>query len=235
VNHSVAADIICRDVDQKLLGTRNVRKNEWIRWPTKDIWRAFLRSAGWLSVEWAVVYGGADWITSLHNYRFSLKTGLDFRLPFVPSAAVVYLSLFPMLWLAPFIFNSPARLRAFAHTLGIVIAVSGISFLLLPIEAINIHMPERALPVVFRFADWINLTYNDFPSLHVSMTVVCAIFYSRSSPMPIGILFWLWATMIALATLLTRQHYIADVLAGGLLGTLVGVPLASRVMNSRET
>jgi membrane-associated phospholipid phosphatase len=168
------------------------------------------------------VYGGADQITSLHEFRVSVQTRLDSAIPFVPAAAIFYLSLFPMLWLAPFVLHTAGQLREFALNLAIVILISGVGFVLLPVEPIEIHIVEADFSVsLFQFADGINLKYNCFPSLHVAMAVVCAERYCRSKSAKMRIVFWLWAATIALSTLLTRQHYISDVAAGGLLGAVV--------------
>jgi membrane-associated phospholipid phosphatase len=207
--------------------------NASLRIPSLQFFRLFLWNATWVTCLWFVVYGGADWITSLHKFRVSVQTPLDVAIPLVPVAAIVYLSLFPMLWLAPFVLHTPQQLREFALNLAIVILVAGIGFVLLPVEPIASNSVETNFSVsVFHFADEINLKYNCFPSLHVAMAVVGAASFSRATSARIASVFWLWAVMIALSTLLTRQHYIVDILAGGLLGAAVTFKRPS--MPSRE-
>jgi membrane-associated phospholipid phosphatase len=189
--------------------------------PSLDFFGLFLWEAAWVTCLWFVVYGGADWITSLHNYRVSFHTQIDSAIPFIPAAAIFYLSLFPMLWLAPFILNTPQQLRAFAKGLAIAILIAGIGFLFLPAEPPAVHLVDTGLPSrLFDFADWINLKYNLFPSLHVAMAVVCAASFSCSKSPKVKVFFWLWSCAVALSTVLTQQHYIIDVVAGGLLGIL---------------
>jgi membrane-associated phospholipid phosphatase len=174
-----------------------------------------------LSCLWLLIYGGTNWITGRHDYRVTLRTRLDFVLPFVPSTAIVYLSLFPMLWLSPFVLRSPAKLRDYARRLAIVILVSGVGFLLIPAQPIDASLSStNSRNYIFQFADWINLTHNDFPSLHVSMAIVAAACYSRHGSWKNAILYWTWASMIALSTLLTRQHYFVDAVAGSFVGML---------------
>jgi membrane-associated phospholipid phosphatase len=173
-------------------------------------------------IEWVVVYGGASWITGLHDYRVRLHTPLDAQIPFVPLAAVIYLSLFPMLWLSPLVLQTPRRLRSFARALAVLIALSGIGFLALPAESIDETREARhGIGVAFRLADWLNLDHNYLPSLHVGIAVVCAFAYSRNGSRKVGVICWLWAAAIALSTLLTHQHYLADVAAGAALGFLI--------------
>ena len=73
---------------------------------------------------------------------------------------------------------------------------------------------------LFLVADRANLTYNLVPSLHVALTNVCvAAFASRATGMGTALL-WIWATGIAVSTLLTHQHHVFDVLTGWLLASL---------------
>jgi membrane-associated phospholipid phosphatase len=144
----------------------------------------------------------------------------------MPEAAIVYLSLFPMLWLSPFVLRSPVQLRTFATSLAAVIVISGIGFLFVPAEPIAASTIGSSLfGRLFHIADWVNLEHNYFPSLHVGMAIVCAIHYGGSSSRTAAVLFSFWAVAIAIAALLTRQHYIVDVLAGGALGILVALTL----------
>jgi len=53
------------------------------------------------------------------------------------------------------------------------------------------------------------------------MAVVCAAAYARKSCSGMAGLFWAWAAAVAASTLLTRQHYVADVVVGALLGYVV--------------
>jgi membrane-associated phospholipid phosphatase len=194
----------------------------WIRWPDRRCWSAFFHASAWLMLLWVVVYGGANWLTGLHDYRVRLDTRLDGQMPFVPATAIIYLSLFPMLWLSPFVLQTPQRLKSFAWTLAALIALSGIGFLILPAEPVYAAPDaEGAIGVVFRFADWLNLDHNYLPSLHVGMAVVCAGAYSRCGPITLGVISWLWAAAITFSTLLTHQHYVADAVAGAALGFLV--------------
>lgn len=186
------------------------------------MWQIFLSAGVVLSVEWIIVYGGANWITSLHHYRVPLRTRFDTAIPFIPAAVVFYLSLFPMLWIAPFILHTSRELRAFAWALSSAILIAGIGFVVFPAQPIDLRSIETdRFGRMFHFADWINLDYNYFPSLHVAMAVICAASFSRSKSTTIGIVFWLWAVLIALSTLPTHQHYVSDVMAGGLLGAVV--------------
>lgn len=186
------------------------------------LWGYFLGQAAWVTCLWLAVYGGANWITGLHSYRVGLWTNLDLAIPFVPLAAPVYLSVFPMLWLAPLMLRTRDELHSYAKALGWLIVISGVVFVLLPAESIYTRpVPNGVLGTIFQFADQLNMTHNFFPSLHVGMAATCAYAYSRVSSRRTATIFWLWAAAIAVSTLLIHEHYLADVPTGGLLGIFV--------------
>ena len=190
-------------------------------WPNRAIWQAFVKCGAWLTPEWVIVYVGADWIAGLHSYRVPLESVVDRQIPFVPQASIVYLSLFPMLWLAPFRLQTPGELRRFAAALGWLIAISGVGFLVLPSQAVRSTPGVSGISgPIFQFADWVNLSFNYLPSLHVGMAVVCARVYSRLASPMLTAGFWLWAVAIAISTLLTHQHFIIDVGIGAACGMI---------------
>jgi membrane-associated phospholipid phosphatase len=61
--------------------------------------------------------------------------------------------------------------------------------------------------------------YNCFPSLHVAQCYVSALACFRVNKSA-GIAACLWASLVAISTIFTKQHYIADVVAGAILGLL---------------
>nr|WP_261360692.1 phosphatase PAP2 family protein [Aeoliella straminimaris] len=135
-------------------------------------------------------------------------------MPFVPQAIVVYLSLFPMTWLAPFVLRTRQQLATFAAALAVLIVCSGCGFLLIPSEEVrSTPVVDGWVAPVFRFADEVNLSFNNLPCLHVGMAVLCAYFYSQGKSTRARAIVWLWAIAIGISTLVTHQHYIADVVA----------------------
>lgn len=199
-------------------------------WPNRACWAAFAGYGVALTLLWIVVYGGASWFTSLHGWRVRLDIDADWSIPFVPAASVVYLSLFPMVWLAPWLLQTPEQLRRFAVALAILFVCSGVGFLFLPSDEVRpAPGPTGFFGAVFDFADWINLSHNHLPCLHVGMAVVCASAYSVAGGRLQTLGMWLWAAAIAVSTLLTHQHYLADVAAGAALSLLIARGSASSI------
>jgi membrane-associated phospholipid phosphatase len=190
-----------------------------LQWPDAACWRTTAIYGAAIFLLWLLVYGGANWVTGLHGRRVALQTSLDAAVPFVPAAAVIYLTVYVMPWIAPFVLHTPARLRELARALALAILLAGIGYLLVPAELIDTG-PTNAETVgrLYQLADWINLTHNYFPSLHVGIAVVCAVTFSRYSTRSAGTIYWLWAALIAISTMLTEQHYVLDVVVGAMLG-----------------
>lgn len=172
-----------------------------------------------LQLLWLITYGGASWITSLHGYRVRLHSDAELEIPFVPAAAIVYLSLFPLLWMSVFVIPTAEQLRQFAQGMAAMFVIAAIVFLLLPGQTVRDPIAEPGLiGAVYRLADQVNLSHNYLPSLHVAMGVFCAKFYSRECRPTATIAFWLWAVAIAISTLLIHEHYVLDLLTGAALG-----------------
>jgi membrane-associated phospholipid phosphatase len=55
--------------------------------------------------------------------------------------------------------------------------------------------------------------YNDFPSLHTSLSTILAIHWVKINR-PVGMVLSIWTVLIVASTLLIKQHYIPDVIFG---------------------
>jgi len=98
-----------------------------------------------------------------------------------------------------------------------VMVVSYVGFLLYPTAA-----PRPAHVFGDGFSAWslrhtylVDTPYNCFPSLHVAYAFVSALTCFRVHR-GVGAAAGLWAALIGVSTLYTKQHYIADVIAGTL-------------------
>ncbi|KPA17456.1 Phosphatidic acid phosphatase type 2/haloperoxidase [Candidatus Magnetomorum sp. HK-1] len=138
-------------------------------------------------------------------------------IPFLPNSIFLYLSLFPFMimsiWSAE---NDWKRSRTFYAMLLATIIACGF-FALLPIYAIrmNVSMIGGIVGWLWRMLYSTDTATNLFPSLHAAFAYLSASDLHEKE----GCWSWLaplWATAILISTLTTRQHNIAD-LAGGLL------------------
>lgn len=168
-----------------------------------------------------LIYGGTNAVTAHRSFRVRVFLDAELNIPFVPEAAIIYMSIYPLFLAAPFILRKRQEFVALAVTLNIVILVAGICFLLLPAQVgYPLQTDFGVFPNVYHFADRLSLAYNLVPSLHVALAVICiSVFAARSSR--IGrTLFWLWAMAIATSTLLIHKHHLLDVVTGYMLAWL---------------
>jgi membrane-associated phospholipid phosphatase len=177
-----------------------------------------------LLVWFVLIYGGADYLTGLHNVRFRLHLPVELGIPFVPAMVVFYNSMHLTYMIAPFILRTRPEMNAIAMTWVLITLCAGIVFLLVPSEDAFPTPPDAALGRwrgMFRLADQANLRFNSFPSMHVAWGIVCVDVYARSAGWLGRSCLWCWGVGMVLSTVLLHQHHLADA-AGGLALALVG-------------
>jgi membrane-associated phospholipid phosphatase len=180
---------------------------------------------GWRGAAICVALGAADYVTSLgyealnHGpYRLFLRTPIDQALPVVPIFVVPYVSLQPFIYGSLVIFLL-FRARIFQSAVVSMILTFLVSYAFFAFLQTYVERPVLTVDDVFtrmiRDVYSGDPPFNDFPSLHVSTSAIIAIhwwrFSRRFGPLPA-----VWAALIAMSTVLVRQHYLADV-AGGLI------------------
>jgi membrane-associated phospholipid phosphatase len=180
---------------------------------------------GWKGVAFCVALGVADYVASLgydylnhEPYRFFLRTAFDQSLPVVPIFVVPYVSLQPFIYASLVIFLL-FRARIFQSAVLSMIVTFLVSYLFFAFAQTFVDRPVLSGQDVFtsmvRGVYAGDHPFNDFPSLHVSTSTIIAIHwwrFSRKFSWPLII----WAGLIALSTVMVKQHYVADI-AGGLI------------------
>ena len=200
-----------------------MKDEPFLAWPGWD----HLRYAALLSLAatlwFLAVYGGADLLTARRDLRVPVHFSAELSIPFVPSMTVLYMSLYGLFVLAPFVLRTRRDLAAAVSAISAAIAASGVCFLLFPAELAFAPVRDEQLGAwagLYRTADGLNLTYNLLPSLHVAFAVICAAVFSPRGPLPVKVALWLWVSLIAASTVLTHQHHILDVVTGWLLAVV---------------
>ena len=201
-------------------------REKFLAWPGREAAvYAYGVLAPLLTVVFFAVYGGADLMTGLHDYRVRLHMDWEVQLPLVPSMILFYMSVYPACVLLPLMIRTRCELYAAVWTLMAVTMAGGVVFLVCPGQVAwaaptDVELgPWRRL---YRFADTINLRHNYCPSLHVAWAVVIAELACRRGAVLARILIRCWVGGVAVSTMLTHQHYLADVVVGlavGLVGT----------------
>lgn len=150
--------------------------------------------------------------------RLFLRTPLDQALPVVPIFAVPYVSLQPVIYasLVIFLLFRARLLQSAGLSLTAAFLISYVFFAFL-----QTFVERPTLTGGDVFSQLVRDVYagdhpfNDFPSLHVATSSIIAIHWWRFSRRT-GYVAAIWAVLVAMSTVLIRQHYLADV-AGGLI------------------
>ena len=144
------------------------------------------------------------------------ELALDRVVPLQPTWALVYGSLYLFLILLPvFVVRQEEQIRRTFLAYLTVWIVSYVCFLVYPTMA---PRPAKVIGEGFvvwglRFLYSSDPPYNCFPSLHVAHSFVSALTCYRIHR-GVGIAAALCASLVGVSTLYTKQHYIADVIAG---------------------
>jgi membrane-associated phospholipid phosphatase len=173
------------------------------------------------ALTFAVLYGLGSSLSAAVPWRVPLAMPLDSALPFWPGAAAIYLTIMPVLLLGPFVLRDlPSLLPLFA-TLVLETSIAFVFFILLPADPPAIHCCQPSLAgALFHVADTLNLERNYLPSLHVAFAFTAATAFAPRAGRLGTVLLYLWAGAVAASTLLTRQHFIVDVVGGMVLAFL---------------
>lgn len=145
--------------------------------------------------------------------------GFDAAIPLVPAWSLIYGALYFFLIALPvFVVREEAHLRRTVWAFLSVWITAYACFLAWPTVA---PRPD-AVPGT-GFGAWglrllydLDPPYNCFPSLHVAHSFVAALASSRVHR-GVGMAALVSASLVALSTLFTRQHYVLDVIAGVLM------------------
>jgi membrane-associated phospholipid phosphatase len=168
-----------------------------------------------------LVYGGANWITEQHQWRVAVHCRADLSIPIIPWTIAVYMSLNPLLWMAPFVLRTRVELQAMAASLAFATLVAGPFFLLLPAKEVFPPLDRQQLGAWspwFDLARTMAMRHNFMPSLHVAFTVIAGSIYATRAGTLGRVLLVFWSAAIIASTLFTHEHYLLDVATGALLG-----------------
>jgi len=146
---------------------------------------------------------------------------LDRAIPLQPVWAIVYGTLLLFIVLPFVILRDEAEIRRTSYAYLLLWLVSFAFFFAYPTAA-----PHPPVVAGSGFSAWLlqrmydaDTPYNCFPSLHVAQSCLSAIVCHRVNRR-LGAIAGVWAALIAVSTLFTKQHYVADVLGGVLLAAI---------------
>jgi membrane-associated phospholipid phosphatase len=170
---------------------------------------------------------------------FRLETVFDSAVPFVPEMVIFYIYLFlPLVILTTlyFAFIEYKRGYVLGWSLVAIGTIAILIYIVFPVSTFWYRQELLTHPISGNFwADQVyrvfasDTSFNCFPSLHAALSTICSFTwfqYAKVKPSMITKIVAFTAFIIAagviLSTLFTKQHYIADAIAGIALALIIG-------------
>jgi len=178
----------------------------------KEVFALFL-------IFWIIPYSVVGYFTESMEVN-SLPMWVDNYIPLWTPAILGYALYFPLCLLTFLIIRDENILRKGIKVFIFTALVTDLLFLIYPA-----YMPKPGLEVANVFdglVAWVwrvDTNANAFPSQHVAFAVVCALVLSRAFKGK-ALYFVALATVISVSTMLVKQHYIWDVIGGGLIAII---------------
>ena len=169
---------------------------------------------------------------------FSSHTPIDDLIPLVPLFVVPYVTLRPLLYASALAFLAvrAAVLRSAAVSMTAIFLVSYAFYVLSQTYMVRPDVTgSDLLSAMLRDVYASDQPYNDFPSLHASLSTMIAVHWLRADRR-VGTPIALWAALVAISTVFVKQHYLPDLIAGAVLGavaSLIGLRTATTVAAAR--
>ena len=184
---------------------------------------------GWRAAAISLALGLIAIVTSLFydalnhgpNVLF-LRTPVDDLIPVVGPFVIPYVSLRPFIYAsaAVFLFFRVRVYRSAAVSMTVVLLVSYAFYVF---AQTYIDRPvlggDDLFSRMIRDVYASDQPYNDFPSLHASLSTVFALHWLRVDRR-VGLSIAIWAGLIVISTVFVKQHYVPDVVAGVLLASV---------------
>ena len=183
-------------------------------------WRTALASA---LVSLVPLYFGVGALT-LGRPLHMPEVALDRAVSLQPAWMLVYGSLYVFVLLPLLVARQEQLFRRALQAYLMVLTIAYIGFVAYPTVA---PRPTKVLGEGFsawclRLQYSLDQQYNCFPSLHVAHSFVSALTCYRVHR-GVGLAAVLWASLIGVSTLYTKQHYVVDVIAGTLMACMAYV------------
>ncbi len=155
------------------------------------------------------------------------QTLLDRAMPFMPWTFMIYLSDYLFIGAAIAMLHGE-EFYSFARQMFGALVLCGAFFMFVPTTYPRPPYPPSGSALIQLAMDMVaagDMPTNCFPSMHVALTAICAWSLRSKSRLLYGI-FMVWAWLIFLSTMTTKQHYCVDILGG--IGVLVTMAVLDR-------
>ncbi len=172
---------------------------------------------------WLVIYFFVNRLKVDPLNRLDLGTKLDRKIPFLPQFAPVYFSTYFFVVQPFFILSKAPQFYWMLISFASISVIASLFHAAVPSKIErkeNLAVDNLSGWMLDRFQKTCK-PYGNFPSMHVGLSVPVVAANYMVGGVVVGSISLVWAILIALSTLFTKQHYIWDVLAGVMSGLLI--------------
>lgn len=137
------------------------------------------------------------------------------RLPFLPIFEYLYVLTYFIGAFLTVTIRDYATFRRVTVATALTLLIAYATYLLFPVYFERPHLDVTSLHTWLLSIEYMDRPYNHFPSLHVALSwlAVLAAQVSRRTRISLGVV----AIGISISTVFVKQHYVVDVLYGGVL------------------
>lgn len=167
---------------------------------------------------WAALNLGINKYVSRRSRHHRTDITLDDRLPFIPDFALPYFSAYVLGLLGYLLMITHPDLGRVLWGYLFLVGTGSLCYVLFPSTVVrreDLEITGLSTYALVRFQR-LSGPYNVFPSMHFGYGLFSALVGWHYYGLWAGVGLMLWAALVGVSTLLTKQHYILD-LAGGLV------------------
>ena len=185
---------------------------------TRDNFKTYASALLRLALVFVVIYGLGNWWAVRSPYQMRFWMDWEHELPFVPWMILFYFSMY-LVVVCPLLFLNVSEIQRLEKALLWATGIAGAFFFLVP-APLAIARPE----VVPGWEYWFGSLYavdnigNTLPSLHITYSWMLLLTATYKHPK----FAWIsvpWMLLIMASVVLVKQHYMADVVTGLVLGS----------------
>lgn len=150
------------------------------------------------------------------SHHYHLDIPYEAKIPFIPGFIFAYMLIFFLLGFTYAIITDLDFFKKTVQAFLLCITIHFAFFLLLPVQYVLRPPIDPTAGWIYRVVHyyyWLDLPYNCFPSMHISNCFLVSFILYRYRPA----LAWLvipLTLLVAVACIVVKQHYLADVVAG---------------------
>lgn len=178
-----------------------------------------LKVFAWIYLPWFILY---ELFLHVKSTKGAINSFIfaDEWMPLLPGSIVIYLFSYAYSLVIPFSLDTNTRVRQFVHEMAVAIILSFLCYLCFPFVADYAYpSPDHFyLRLLLWDKQWDGVAAS-FPSFHVIWALMAARYFAFRFPRATLPLYSI-SIAIALSCLTTKNHSIADVLAGVLIFTV---------------